>query len=44
MPAAKLVMAQSDPQDSLCRALAALSGLMEVPKPRRWAPACLLLS
>lgn len=34
-PAAKLVMAQSDPQDALSRALAALSGLLEVPKPRR---------
>lgn len=33
-PAAKLVMAQSDPQDALSRALAALSGLLEVPKPR----------
>lgn len=36
-PAAKLVMAQSDPEDALCRALAALSGLIEVPKPRRSA-------
>ena len=34
-PAAKLVMAQSDPEDALSRALAALSGLLEVPKPRR---------
>ena len=37
-PAAKLVMAESDPEDALCRALAALSGLLEVPKPRRHAP------
>lgn len=36
-PAAKMVMTQSDPEDALCRALAALSGLLEVPKPRRYA-------
>ena len=34
-PAAKLVMADCDPEDALSRALAALSGLLEVPKPRR---------
>ena len=34
-PAAKLVMSQGDPQDAMCRALAAMSGLLEVPKPRR---------
>lgn len=37
-PAAQLVMAESDPEDALCRALAALSGLLEVPKPRRYFP------
>lgn len=35
MPATKAVMAQSDAEDALCRALAALSGLLEVPAPRR---------
>lgn len=34
-PAAKLVLESGDPQDAMCRALAALSGLLEVPKPRR---------
>ena len=34
-PAAKLVLQSEDPQDAMCAALAALSGLMEVPKPRR---------
>lgn len=44
-PAAKLVMAQSDPEDALCRALASMSGLTEVPKPRRSSPPpCLSLS
>lgn len=44
-PAAKLVMAQSDPEDALCRALAAMSGIIEVPKPRRYkrAPKRLLI-
>jgi ATP-dependent RNA helicase DDX21 len=34
MPAAEAVMATSDPKDAMCAALAALSGLMDVPKPR----------
>ena len=34
-PAAKLVLQSEDPQNAMCAALAALSGLMEVPKPRR---------
>lgn len=37
-PAAKLVLERGDSHDAMCRALAALSGLIEVPKPRRWAP------
>lgn len=36
-PAAKLVLERGDKHDAMCRALAALSGLIEVPKPRRWA-------
>ena len=37
MPAAQTVMQQhSDPTDALCAALAALSGLLEVPLPRRY--------
>ena len=39
LPAAKLVLQDGDPEDALSRALAGLSGLVEVPKPRR----CLLL-
>ena len=35
MPAAEAVMATSDPKDAMCAALAALSGLLDVPKPRR---------
>lgn len=34
-PAAKLVLESDDPQNAMCAALAALSGLLEVPKPRR---------
>jgi hypothetical protein len=37
LPASKLVLESGDPEDALSRALAALSGLMEVPKPRRQA-------
>ncbi|EIE18444.1 DEAD-domain-containing protein [Coccomyxa subellipsoidea C-169] len=33
-PAAKLVLERGDKHDAMCRALAALSGLIEVPKPR----------
>ena len=36
-PAAQLVLESDDPHNAMCAALAALSGLMEVPKPRRWA-------
>ena len=39
LPAAKLVLQDGDPEDALSRALAGLSGLVEVPKPRR----CLFL-
>ncbi len=35
LPASKLVLESGDPEDALSRALAALSGLVEVPKPRR---------
>ena len=35
VPASKLVLESGDPEDALSRALAALSGLVEVPKPRR---------
>ena len=35
LPAAKLVLQDGDPEDALSRALAGLSGLVEVPKPRR---------
>lgn len=37
LPASKLVLESGDPEDALSRALAALSGLVEVPKPRRSA-------
>ena len=37
-PAAQLVLESDDPHNAMCAALAALSGLMEVPKPRRWGP------
>jgi ATP-dependent RNA helicase DDX21 len=36
-PAAKLVLESEDPQNAMCAALAALSGMLEVPKPRRCA-------
>ena len=35
LPAAKLVLQEGNPEDALSRALAGLSGLVEVPKPRR---------
>ena len=35
LPASKAVLESGDPEDALSRALAALSGLVEVPKPRR---------
>ena len=38
LPASKLVLESGDPEDALSRALAALSGLVEVPKPRRYLP------
>ncbi len=38
LPAAKLVLQDGDPEDALSRALAGLSGLVEVPKPRRCVP------
>lgn len=37
-PAAATVLAGADPHDALARALAALSGVLEVPKQRRSAP------
>lgn len=37
-PAATAVLEQSDAHNALCAALAALSGIIEVPKQRRCAP------
>ena len=39
-PAAAMVLANTEPADALARALAAMSGLLDVPKQRRWAVHC----
>ena len=37
-PAANAVLANADPHDAMAAALAALSGILEVPKDRRYVP------